>query len=82
AAADRLDGDKLSGDEHKRALRGVVESRVDAINDELPSYETIKKFRLFEESLTVDNGMLTPKRNVKRSEVYDRYGEELNELYE
>jgi len=82
AADDRLDGDKLSGDERTRALRGVVESKIDAINEELPSYETIKKFWIFEESLTVENGCLTPKRNVKRSEVYDKFGDELEKLYD
>ena len=82
AADQRLDGDKLSGDERKRALRGVVESRVDRINEELPSYETIKKFRIFETPLSVDNGCLTPKMNVKRSEVYDRFGDELEGLYD
>jgi long-chain acyl-CoA synthetase len=82
AAADRLDGDKLNGDERKRALRGVVESRMERINEELPSYETIKKFRVFDEPLTVDNGCLTPKRNVKRSEVYDKFGDELEALYD
>ncbi len=82
AADETLDGDKLNGDEHKRALRGVVESRVERINEELPSYETIKKFRIFDEPLTVENGCLTPKRNVKRSEVYEKFGEELEALYD
>ena len=82
AAADRLDGDKLSGDERRRALRGVVESRVERLNDELPSYETIKKFEVFEEPLSVENGCLTPTMKVKRNEVYDRFGDELEDLYE
>ena len=79
--AQRLDSDKLSGDERKRALRGVVESRVERLNDELPSYETIKKFEVFEEPLTVDNGCLTPTMKVKRNEVYEQFGGRLEALY-
>ena len=82
AAAERLDGDKLSGDEHQRALRGVVESRVEKLNEELPSYETIKKFRVFQEPLSVENGCLTPTMKVKRNEVYEKFGDALDELYE
>lgn len=81
-AEERLDGDALSDEEHGRAVREIVESRVENLNEELASYETIKKFRIFDEPLTVDNGCLTPTMKVKRNEVYEQFGDELDELYD
>lgn len=81
-AEERLDGDKLTGDERDRALRGVVESRIESLNDELPSYETIKDFVVFDEPLTVENGCLTPTMKVKRNKVYEKFGDRLDALYD
>jgi len=64
-----------------RADEAKVQSRIDAVNAELARYETIKKFALIEEPLSVENGLLTPTMKVKRKKVYERFGERLAALY-
>jgi long-chain acyl-CoA synthetase len=61
--------------------RDLVEQRVAAANDHLASYETVKKFRIFDEPLSVDDGHLTPTLKIKRSEIYEDFGDELAALY-
>jgi long-chain acyl-CoA synthetase len=63
------------------ALRDLLQERIDAINEELARHETIKKFKVFEEPLTVEGGMLTPTLKVKRNRVYDVYREDFEEMY-
>ncbi|HJK93033.1 MAG TPA: AMP-dependent synthetase/ligase [Polyangiaceae bacterium LLY-WYZ-15_(1-7)] len=63
------------------AVRALVQKRIDRVNAELARYETIKKFALIDEPLTVEGGMLTPTMKVKRKKVYERWGETLAALY-
>ena len=65
-----------------RAIRGLIEPRVDEGNADLARYETIKKFAIIEEPLTVDNGLLTPTLKVKRNDVYDAFEDQFEALYE
>ena len=63
------------------AIESLVQSRIDLVNAELARFETIKKFLVFDEPLTVEGGMLTPTLKVKRKAVYAHYGERLKSLY-
>lgn len=62
-------------------IRTEVQARVDAVNRTLASFETIKKFALFDEPLTVEGGLLTPTLKVRRKAVYERFGPALALLY-
>jgi long-chain acyl-CoA synthetase len=72
AAATDLDAEQV---------RSEVKARVDAVNRTLASFETIKKFTLFDEPLTVEGGLLTPTLKVRRKAVYERFGPALALLY-
>ena len=61
--------------------RSFLQTRVDMVNDGLPSYMTIKKFVIVDEPLTVEGGLLTPTLKVKRKAVYERYGDRMKALY-
>ena len=63
-------------------VRQWIQARVDAVNADLAPYETIKKFCIAEEPLTMAGGLLTPSLKVKRAQVYARYGEALDALYD
>ena len=62
-----------------------VASMVDAIvrgkNDELASYERIKKFRILPADLTQESGDLTPTLKLKRKVVAEKYGLLIEEMY-
>lgn len=65
-------------DEAKKAL---VQSRIDQVNAQLASYETIKKFVIIESPLTVESGLITSTLKVRRKEVYKQFGTRLEALY-
>ena len=72
---------ELGGEPAPDALRDLVQRRVDAVNGALASFETIKRFRLFDQPLTVEAGLLTASLKVRRKAVYQRFRLELEGLY-
>ncbi len=76
-----LDAQGVNGGGRAEAREALLSRRIDAINADLARYETIKKFAVVDEPLTVENGMLTPTLKVKRKKVYERFGELLGALY-
>jgi long-chain acyl-CoA synthetase len=71
-------GDKLR--EHPM-IRKWLEERIDAVNQSMARYETIKKFCIADEAMTMEGGLLTPSLKIKRKKVYERYRAELESLY-
>ena len=63
------------------ALARRAQASVDAVNAKLPRHETIKKFIVVDEPLSVDSGLLTPTLKIRRKHIYARYGERLRALY-
>jgi long-chain acyl-CoA synthetase len=47
----------------------------------LPSYETVKKFRLLPSELTLEEGELTPTMKVKRRVVESKYADLIASMY-
>jgi long-chain acyl-CoA synthetase len=72
---------ELGGDVRPDALRALVQRRVDAVNGQLASFETIKRFCLLEQPLTVEAGLLTASLKVRRKAIYQRFHAELEGLY-
>lgn len=70
-----------TGDAYRAAMTALIQERIDKVNAALPSYETIKKFHLFEEPLTVQGGLLTPTLKVRRKKVYERFFAAFEALY-
>jgi long-chain acyl-CoA synthetase len=56
--------------------------KVAMINAELPSYETIKKYVLIREPLTVENGMLTSSFKLRRKIVTKHFASIFEALYD
>lgn len=63
-------------------VKARVQSRVDAVNAQLASYETIKRWAVMEPSLTVDGGFLTQSLKVRRKKVYEGFRAAFEGLYE
>jgi long-chain acyl-CoA synthetase len=73
-----------AGEDHALpdAVRALVQKRIDRVNAELPSYETIKRFCVVDAPLTVADGLLTPTLKVRRKKVYERFREAFEALYD
>lgn len=65
-----------------QAVRALIQGFVDELNQELASYETIKRFAILPSDLSVENGDLTPSLKVKRKLVEKKYLDTLNTLYD
>lgn len=63
------------------ALRSAVQSSVDSINSGLASYETIKKFFIHPESLSLEAGHLTPSLKIKRNVIHKEFEASFSSLY-
>ena len=66
---------------YREAMIKLVQERIDRVNAELPGYETIKRFQVFDEPLTVAGGLLTPTLKVRRKKVYERFLDAFEALY-
>ena len=63
-------------------VQAMLQGYVDEMNGRLPRWETIKKFAVLPEDLTVESGDLTPSLKVKRKVVEKKYAAVLDGFYE
>ena len=64
------------------ALRSEVQKRVDAVNAGLASYETIKRFAIVRQPLTIEAGLLTSSLKIRRKKIYETFKNVFESLYE
>ncbi len=62
-------------------VRELVQREVEAHQDQFSRYEQIRKFELLSESLTVENGYLTPTMKIKRKVVLSDYADLVEKMY-
>ena len=58
-----------------------LEDRIDAVNVTLAPYESIRRFAVLSEGLSVENGTLTPTLKLKRRVIQDVFSATIDELY-
>ena len=63
-------------------VQELIWGEVEALNNELAPYETIKRVHLLDSELSQESGDLTPTLKVKRRVVSDRHAGELEALYQ
>lgn len=81
----REKGIPQGGSDHLIRLPEIIsffQERVDRINRNLARYEQIKKFRLLPAAFSEETGELTPTQKMKRRVIYEKYGAEINALYQ
>ena len=63
-------------------VQQLLETRVARLNQQLASYETIKKLFIAPTDFTPESGELTPTLKVKRKVVIQKYHEQIERLYQ
>ena len=63
-------------------VSALLQSRVDAVNAQLASYETIKRYHVHAGHLSVEAGHLTPSLKLRRKRVWEAFATELEGLYQ
>ncbi|MGH2566849.1 MAG: AMP-dependent synthetase/ligase [Bacteroidota bacterium] len=72
------DGDLTTDAEVRKHFQAVI----DAIQKDLPNYERVRRFELLPQTLTVENGEITPTMKVKRKVVEQKYAHLIEKMYE
>jgi long-chain acyl-CoA synthetase len=62
-------------------LHAVIDEAIAAVNANLARYESIKYFHIITHEMTVDNGFLTPKMELKRKKVLQTYADAIEKMY-
>jgi long-chain acyl-CoA synthetase len=63
-------------------IRQLIGSEIEERNRQLASYETIRRFTILPEPLSLSAGEITPTLKVRRMEVEERYRELIEAMYE
>lgn len=63
-------------------VRQLIEDEVEERNRQLPGFETIRRFAILPEPLSLDAGEITPTLKLRRQEVEERYREIIEAMYE
>ncbi len=63
-------------------VRAYLQDRVDSVNVTLAPYESIRRFAVLSEALSVENCTLTPTLKLKRRVIMDVFSAIIDELYE
>ena len=72
----------LAGDEKRAAREALVQKKVDDVNRDLASYETIKSFAIVDTPLTVEGELLTASLKVRRKKVVEVFKPTFEALYD
>jgi long-chain acyl-CoA synthetase len=63
------------------ATKQMVQKYIEEVNAQLPRWETVKKFEILPEDLSIEAGELTPSLKVKRKTVEQKHSDLLDGFY-
>jgi len=76
-----LGGKSFAEIANAQETRNLIGGYVEELNAGLNRWEQIKKFRILDRELTVENGEITPSMKLKRKVVMTNFSDELENLY-
>ena len=62
-------------------VQAIVQAAVDDVNNRLASYETIKKFDVYDGHFSVEAGHITPSMKLRRNRVWEDFKDRFEALY-
>jgi long-chain acyl-CoA synthetase len=62
-------------------LQKEIWRHVEECNKHLSNFESVKKILIVPETLSIENGLLTPTYKVKRSSIVEKYADQIEQLY-
>jgi long-chain acyl-CoA synthetase len=75
-----LDGDPESLVQNEKVI-AAVQQAVDAVNNRLAHWETVKRFRLLPRDFEEAEGERTPSLKIKRAAIRRKYAQAIDEMY-
>lgn len=80
AAAHQQPFDDVNRDQNPLVTHFMYEA-VDAVNQTVPHWEAVKKYKVLKAPFSIEGGELTPKMSIKRPFVMKKYSAEVEEIY-
>jgi long-chain acyl-CoA synthetase len=62
-------------------VREMIGKEVDAVNEHLAQFETVKRFALLDHDFTFEGGQVTYTMKVRRRAVEERYADVIDTLF-
>lgn len=62
--------------------RRMLNHYIERANQRLERWETIKKFTILDQELTVDDDEVTPSLKIRRGAVEEKYSDLIEQMYE
>ena len=59
----------------------VIQRLVEQVNRKVESHEHIRKFKILDRELSIDQGEVTPTMKIRKSIVMEHFSKEINEMY-
>jgi long-chain acyl-CoA synthetase len=66
---------------HAEPIARELRSAVKRVNKQLAPFEQIRKYRILERELSIENGELTATMKVRRTRVLENFKKDIEELY-
>ena len=73
--------DSYQGLTQNEKVRSVIDETLEAVNNSLNRYETIKKYDVLEKDFSIESGELTPSMKVKRNVINKNYQDRYDSFY-
>ncbi len=70
------------GTKENEAVHKQIEDGIKAMNKDLASYETVKRFKILPQDFTLESGEMTPSLKLKRKVIVKNHQAEIDTLYE
>lgn len=79
----KIDGNLKKEELHNSdEVRDLLQGEIDKVNSSLPDWEQVKKFIIINEPFTIESGELTPTMKMKRRVIYEKYLDQIEDMYE
>ena len=63
-------------------LRAYMDEQLKRVNSQLAPFERVKRYAILSDDFTVENGLLTPTQKIRRKDIYKRYHDQFEQLYQ
>jgi len=64
-----------------KELQNYIQKRIDKINNNLDSWQQIKKFVVLKQEISIETGEITPSMKLKRSFIEKKFHETIDKIY-
>jgi long-chain acyl-CoA synthetase len=82
ARAESLKSESLGELVNEPKIQELIQKEIDGKNKELPSFSTIKKFKVLPRQFTLEDGEVTPTLKLKRRVIAQKFKDMIDAMYE